>query len=242
MNTRHEALQLFKALCLIVVLLTGVNAKAGLFGFGGDSWQEEVLLHDGSKIVVTRSQTYGGRHEIGQPLPIKEHTITFTLPNLDKRVTWTSEYGEDIGRANFYLLAVHALNGVPYIVTEPHLCLSYNKWGRPNPPYVVFKYDGQAWQRIPLADMPSEFKTINVALDIMGHDVENLVALGLVQSDKIRELNRHAKIPEHRAILREPLKPGSIGSTNCEQRVFYKGHWLVPNDPVARKFIDQQEK
>ena len=77
-----------------------MSADAGLFGFGGTSWQEEVLLHDGSKIIVERSQSYGGRHEIGQSSPVKEHTITFSLQNSGKTISWTSEYGEG-GVLNF---------------------------------------------------------------------------------------------------------------------------------------------
>jgi hypothetical protein len=229
------------ALSSFFVGLSG-NVEAGLFGFGGDSWKEEVLLHDGSKLVVTRSQTYGGSREIGQLPPIKEHTITFTLPESDKRITWTSEYGEDLGRTNFFLLAIHVLNGTPYIVAEPNLCLSYNKWGRPNPPYVVFRYDGTVWQRIRLEDLPVEFTTMNVALAVMGRDVKNLVSLGIVSSEKIKELNHDISRPEAKTILREPVKAGSPGSTNCEERVLYKGHWILPNDPIAREFIDQQNK
>ncbi|MEK7412655.1 MAG: hypothetical protein AAB263_04985, partial [Planctomycetota bacterium] len=101
---------------LILMMGVSMNADAELLGFGGKSWKEEVLLHDGSKIIVKRSQTRGGSHEIGQPPPVKEHTISFTLPNSSKTITWTSEYGEDVGRANFDLLAVHVLNGTPYIV------------------------------------------------------------------------------------------------------------------------------
>ena len=173
MNNRRGLLQLCKTISLVLTLGVSMNA----YGFGGDSWKEEVLLHDGRKIIVERSQSYGGLHEIGQPLPIKEHTITFTLPGSNNIITWTSEYGEDIGRTNFYLLAVHALNGTPYIVASPNLCLSYNKWGRPNPPYVFFKYDGKAWPRILLEEFPAEFQTINVALDILGREVKNLVSL-----------------------------------------------------------------
>src|SRR3990167_9349098 len=69
------------------------------------TWKEEVLLHDGGKIIVKRSQSYGGRHEIGQTPPIKEQEITFTVPTNNKTLTFKSEYGEDIGRANFKLLA-----------------------------------------------------------------------------------------------------------------------------------------
>jgi hypothetical protein len=198
------------------------SAEAGMFGFGGDTWQEEVLLHDGRKMVVTRSQTYGGRHEIGQPPPIKEHTISFTLPETDKRITWTSEYGEDIGRTNFLLLAVHVLNGTPYLVTEPNLCLAYNKWGRPNPPYVFFKYDGKVWQRIPLAELPAEFITINVALDIMGREVKHLVELGFVSSETVKKLNDHIDRREVQTILREAYSNAAGG---CSEMIRTKDGW-----------------
>jgi hypothetical protein len=200
---------------------------------GGDTmnWKEEVLLHDGQKIIVARSQSYGGRHEIGQSPPIKEHTITFTLPNTNKPIAWTSEYSEDVGRTNFNLLAVHVLNGTPYVVASPNLCLSYNKWGRPNPPYVFFRYDGKKWQRILLEEFPTEFKTINVALDIRGRQVENLVSLGFITSEKIKELNHHTEIPEYKTILREAMKGGGI--TSCEEMVRVKDGWISPGGAKA---------
>ncbi len=241
MSNGHSLLKAFSIIGLILSLGVSMGANAGLFGFGGDSWKEEVLLHDGSKIIVKRSQSYGGRHEVGQPPPIKEHTITFTLPSSNKSITWTSEYGEDLGRTNFNLLAVHLMKDTPYIVASPNLCLSYNKWGRPNPPYVFFKHDGKAWQRIPLSEFPAEFKTINVALDILGHEVENLVSLSFVSSEKIKELNQHTVIPEFKTILREAL-PAVYINEMCEERVLYKGSWILPNDPIARKFIDKQKK
>jgi hypothetical protein len=226
---------------LILTLGVSMSADAGLFGLGGTSWKEEVLLHDGSKIIVKRSQSYGGRHEIGQPSPIKEHTISFTLPGSRKVITWTSEYGEDIGRANFNLLAVHIMNGTPYIVAEPNLCLSYNKWGRPNPPYVFFKYDGKAWQRIPLEEFPAEFKTINVALTLGGSDVEEMVSLGLVPSENIKERNGRLKQSEYKTILREPLPQAQINQM-CMEMILYKGYWIMPNDPVARSMVDRKTK
>ena len=166
MRTMQGMLKQIAKLGLLLMMGVSMNADAGLFGFGGDSWKEEVLLHDGQKIIVERSQSYGGWSEPGQSGPIKEHTIRFALPGSNKTITWISEYGEDLGRANFNLLAVHVLNGIPYVVASPNLCLSYNKWGRPNPPYVFFKHDGIAWQRIALEAFPAEFKTINVVLSI----------------------------------------------------------------------------
>jgi len=236
MSGRHLLLRPFKTISLVFTL----GASMSAYGFGGESWKEEVLLHDGSKITVERSQSYGGRHEIGQAPPIKEHTITFTLPSSTKIIRWTSEYGEDIGRTNFYLLAVHALNGTPYIVASPNLCQSYNKWGRPNPPYVFFKHDGKEWDRIPLEEFPAEFKTINVALDILGREVKNLVSLGFVSSEKIKELNHHTTILEYKTILREPVKLGSLGSSvNCEEMIHYKCGWISPHGTFGRNFMDK---
>jgi hypothetical protein len=243
MKPGHWRLQHMSIFRFLLMMGISMSAQAGLFGFGGDSWKEEVLLHDGSKMIVTRSQTYGGRHEIGQPPPIKEHTITFTLPHSDKTITWTSEYGEDIGRTNFYLLAVHVLNGTPYIVASLNSCLTYNKWGRPNPPYVFFKYDGKEWQRILLGEFPAQFRTINVALDIMGEEVKNLIKLSVVSSEKIKELNQHTTTPEYKTILREPVKRGTEGSSvNCIELVLYKGSWIMPNDPVMHRLLDLRAK
>ena len=135
-----------------LVWTLGVSMNA--YGFGGDSWKEEVLLHDGSTLIVNRSQSYGGRHEIGQPPPIKEHTITFTLPGSNKIITWTSEYGEDIGRTNFYLLAVHVMNGTPYIVASPNSCLSYNKLGSPNPSLHLLQIRWQGMVAYPVGRIP----------------------------------------------------------------------------------------
>jgi hypothetical protein len=238
MSTYHTLLKQITKLGLFLMMGVSMNAEAGLFG--GTSWKEEVLLHDGQKIIVKRSQTRGGSHEIGQPPPVKEHTISFMLPNSSKIITWTSEYGEDVGRANFDLLAVHVLNGTPYIVASPNLCLSYNKWGRPNPPYVFFKYDGKDWQRILLSEFPAEFKTINVAVSTLG-DEDKLTSLGLVSVEKIKELNSDYKQPEYKSILREPLPKARINEM-CMEMVPYKGSWVMPNDPIAKKFIDNQKR
>lgn len=185
-----------------------MNADAGLFGLGGTSWKEEVLLHDGSKIMVKRSQSYGGQHEIGQTPSIKEQEITFTMPGSTERITWKSEYGEDIGRANFYPLALHILNATPYIVAKPNLCLSYNKWGRPNPPYVIFEYVNKEWKRISLQKLPIEFKEINLVISTKAEE-QTITTQPLVSAELVRELNRSYKQPEYKTILREPL-PSSM--------------------------------
>ena len=244
MNNGHGLLKRITKLGFLLMIGVSMSADAGLFGFGGTGWKEEVLLHDGSKIIVERSQSYGGRHEMGQPSPIKEHTISFTLPNSNKAIKWTSEYSEDVGRANFNLLALHVLNGTPYIVAEPNLCLSYNKWGRPNPPYVIFKHDGKEWQRISLAEFPAEFKTINVAIgmpwDIRDREVK-FDQGDLLTAETIKRRNDEINIPEKRTILREALPQARINQM-CEERVFYKGAWVGPGDSIGKRMMDMKSK
>lgn len=218
----------------LLIMVMSMTAEAALFGFGGDSWKEEVLLHDGSKIIVYRSQSYGGSHEIGQSPPIKEQEITFTLPNTKKTLTFKSEYSEDIGHANFKLLALHILNDTPYIIAVPNLCLSYNKWGRPNPPYVIFKHDKKEWKRIPLQDLPTEFKDHNLVIETKG-EAKIIASQALVTAKLVRKLNDELEKPEYKAILRETVKPEkTVGSSvNCEEMVRVKDGWVSPGGAKA---------
>ena len=186
-----------------------MTAQAGWFGFGGASWDEEVRLQDGSTLVVRRTIDRGARHALGEASGIREERIAFTIPGTHRRVTWTSEFSKEIGRANFEPLALHIQGGVPYIVTTPNLCLSYNKWGRPNPPYVIFRYDGKAWQRIPLSELPSDFTTINLLINtISGRAID--ARRGLVSAQMVKNLNSSLQQPEYQTILREPLPASAL--------------------------------
>ncbi len=220
-----------------LILMMGVSMSAY-----SDSWKEEALLHDGSKVIVSRTQDFGGRHELGQSPPIKEQTISFVLPNTRKQITFKNDYGEDIGRANFMLLALHILNGTPYLVTAPNLCLSYNKWGRPNPPYVVFKHDANTWQRISLEELPAEFKDINLVINTKSH-AKTIVSQSPVSAELVRKLNGSLTQPELKTILRESLPEERIKEM-CEEMIHYKCGWFGTNRDGAfnKEFADRMCK
>jgi hypothetical protein len=238
-----KKIQMTNWLLGIALMILGGGMSACATGGSGTSWKEEVLLHDGSKIIVERSFSRGGRHEVGQGSPIKEQDLSFTVPGTSKIVTWKSEYSEDVGRSNFNLLALDVLNGTPFVVAEPNLCLSYNKWGRPNPPYVVFKYDGKTWQRIPLTELPNEFKQPNVAITVDDADLFREIGKhAVVSTATIKALNSRLTQPEYKTILREPVKGNGISITGCEELIRYKGYWIMPNDPVARGMVDRKTK
>ena len=246
MNKQNGMMKRVAKLGLLLMMGVSMNADAGWFGFGGTSWKEEVLLHDGSKIVVKRSQSYGGRHEIGQGGSISEQDITFTLPNTNKTITFKSEFSEDIGGINFILLALHILNGTPYMVVEPRGCLAYNKWGRPNPPYVIFKYDGKEWQRISLSELPVEFKTINLVVSAANYDFERAIEEHpVISAELVKKLNDSPGI--FKTILREPVK--HEGPVSCGEMIYDgKGGWYgidffsdKPTYEACLKFCEQKK-
>jgi hypothetical protein len=206
------------------------------------TWKEEVLLHDGNTIIAERTVERGGRHEIGQQPPYKEQRLVFTMPGTDRHVTWEDTFSEDLGSANFLPMLLDIRHGVAYLVASPMGCQSYNKWGRPNPPYVIFKHDGSGWQRIPLQELPAEIHAPNLIFSSPDIAVEQS-GRRFMSTDMIKQLIEGYRQPEYKTILREPVKRGSEGSAvNCEELVLYKGHWILPNDPIAKKFIDKQTK
>jgi hypothetical protein len=193
-------------LIFIAVMVTSINACGYLGIFGEASWKEEVLLHDGSKIIVKRWQKLKGRHEIGQKPPVGEQSIKFTMPGTKKTITWRDEYNSNIWMSNYEVLALHILNATPYIITSPHGCFSYNLSGRPNPPYVIFKYEGNDWRRIDIAELPTEFQNINLIIETKGYNEEKSMNQGFVSAEMVKELNSSLTQPEFKTILRTPIK------------------------------------
>ncbi len=63
---------LFYVSSLVALIEMSACTMMGALPFGGNSWKEEVLLHDGSKIIVERTVERGGRHEVGQKPSYKE--------------------------------------------------------------------------------------------------------------------------------------------------------------------------
>lgn len=191
-----------------LILMTGVSmsALAGFFGlFGGsEKWKEEVLLHDGSKLIAERTVEHGGRHEIGQEPPYKYQGLTFTLPETKQEIVWEDKFSEDVGSSNFLPMLLDISHGAAYLVTYPMGCLSYNKWGRPNPPYVIFKYQDHAWQRIAIQALPAEIKTPNLIFSMPDIKVKES-GKRFMTAEMIGAIIASYKQPEYKTILREVL-------------------------------------
>ncbi|HEX5364326.1 MAG TPA: hypothetical protein VFW59_08640 [Gallionella sp.] len=170
----------------------------------GSLWKEEVQLHDGSRIIVRRAQRYGELGEFDLSLHVQEHTISFELPRTGKTLTFKSQYGADIERTNFNLLALHILDDTPFLIAEANLYRPYNKWRKPALDYVVFKHDGKDWLHIPLMALPAGIKTVNLIVNGCAEDIERAARQhGYVPAEEVRKLNRRLAKPKYHVILRE---------------------------------------
>lgn len=237
-----DNLWLFRAcstIGFVSALGLSTSVYASLFWFGGTSWKEEALQSDGSKIIVERSITLGGRHEIGQEPPIKEQSLSFVMPGTHQSVSWKDEFSEELGTANFLPMQLDVSENTAYLVAAPMGCLSYNKWGRPNPPYVAFKYQDNAWKRIPLQTLPPQFKQLNLAFSSPDHAAKE-ARHGLLTADQVKEWNSDAQQPQYKSILREPIPGGGQG--RCPELVFYKGAWVELGDSIGKRMMDSDHR
>lgn len=176
------------------------------------SWKEEVLLHDGGKIIVKRFFRLGSKPTFdsreGRAL---DETISFTLPGSDKKIYWKTDFRDFVPEPNsLNLLVLDLVNGIPYIAAYPAGCIAYNKWKRPNPPYLLFKYIDNAWKRIPLAEFPAELSKVNI---IVGHPPAKLLK-SFYTAEQVEQQNRDIHTKEYKTIIRTPLDPEAV-SVSC---------------------------
>lgn len=190
---------------LILMMGASMNADAGWFN-RAKVWKEEALLHDGKILVVERHSNPADYLVPGSSEPpALDESLAFTLPGTNQRVSWKTEYRNDSPELNSLTpLLLDIVGGVPYLATSPAGCIAYNKWGRPNPPYILFKYEHEKWERIPLQEFPSEL----VRANLMGKPpLELLKPYYTVEQSKGWAQGKN--VAEYvKTILREPLPVG----------------------------------
>jgi len=164
-------------------------------------WKEEVLLHDGSKIIVDRVQNQGNRPTWeSRERAILDETITFVLPGTSQKIVWSMSFRDDVpdqNGVNVVLLGI--VNNVPYIAGYPAGCIAYNKWKRPNPPQILFKYEAGQWKRITLAEFPPQLVHANVIVG--GPPAEGIKSFYTVA--QVNDENHDIDEGPYKSILRE---------------------------------------
>lgn len=215
---RHSLRVLF----LLLVATLSLMACSGLPGIGQSmSWREEVMLHDGRIAIAERHYNLGGYSTLASTdRTAVSQTINFTVPSLKQRIVWETDFRDSVPEPNsLNLLLFDVVNGVPYIATYPAGCIAYNKWQRPNPPYVLFKQEQGEWKRISMTEFPAALKKVNVSV---GRPAAELLK-PYYTVEGVNERNYYLE-PKYKSILRE-------ATDNPEQqcRIEYsnqKGTWL----------------
>jgi len=237
MRTNHLWQKRIVKLGLILTMGVSMSANAGLFGHTMN-WKEEVLLHDGSKIIAERHYNLGGYPAIeSQERAALDMTVTFNLPGTNKKIVWKNDFRDSEPEPNsLNLIRLDVVKGVPYIATYPAGCIAYNKWGRPNPPQILFKYENDQWKRITLAELPSELINTHANV-IVGRPAAKLLK-SFYTVEGVNAENRDIDEGPYKTILREAV---ANAGGRCEPMVHYKCGWFGtrPDGTFNKEFADR---
>lgn len=211
---------------LLLLMGASMNANASLFG-SSKSWKEEALLHDGQKIIVERYFNLGSPSIESRERPELDETVTFKVPGSNRKIIWKTDFNDFVTEPNsLSILLLDIVNGTPYIATRPAGCISFNKWKRPNPPYIFFKYDGHDWNRITLEEFPAELNKSNL---IVGSPPSELLK-SFYTVEQVNEQNKDINSAGYKNIIRQPFP---IEENRCPELIRINGGWASPGGSKA---------
>ena len=129
------------------LLIAGVASFRILVGPKHRTWTEDVLLDDGSTIVVERSVTFSESNSwSGDAYNATESssTIAFT-GNLQNLPSW------NLPLMPLVLYRDTAAQAQWVVVASTTTCGVWNARGEPRPPYWEFRLGNAGWQEVPLS-------------------------------------------------------------------------------------------
>jgi hypothetical protein len=177
----------------------------------GPSWKEEVVMFDGSKVIVERQAILGNvldqeLSDVRHGPPVKGNRLRAPTSNGAWSETW-----EAMGLGP---QAIGRVRGSWYLSATPMLCEDYDKWGRPVPPYVFFTYSGNRWQRITVDEFPSEITRRNLTYP-GSYDHRQAAGTGFISVERAKLLN--PRLPDY---INNVYRSGTIYEwDDCRQRL-----------------------
>lgn len=189
-------------------------------------WHQEALLHDGRTLWVERHS------ERGSPFPGNSgletgQTLAFSHPDTGERIEWRIPEGLQPVMLDFE-------QGVPYYVLDTYVSSDYSKWGCPNPPYLVYRYQQGKWKRVAFELLPAQFVILNLMR--MSKDARGLVDGGRISVDQMEAYFKDGEqgTKKFRLILREKVNP--IGKGCGADILFSQGRESEMDDKSRRDY------
>ena len=181
--TSHRTLSPILRPLLVRLALGG----CGVIGGGVRQWQEEVALPDGKTIIVERSHVLGSTlnrelSSMNAPPGAKSYAISIPLPN-GGLAKWEAEDKDMIP------LALSVAGDVIHVLASPSDCAAYSRFGRPVPPFLVFRYDSGRWVRATIDEFPSVIAEANLMISTSTQRAADEISKGLVTARAITRLN-----------------------------------------------------
>jgi hypothetical protein len=191
------------------------------------SWQEEVLLSDGSLLIVSRAQSSGSLFKPAKGAPLSKQSFAFIHPVSGQTVKWKTEY--EAG-TSLQPLAIDIVKGVVYLATTPVGSFAFKQWGQPAPPYVFFKYADNLWQRVSLPAVPVEIKGANIVIDTRTEEQRLKAHSKPVSADEIKTINLATVKPgmEYLSVfVRSVSEPATVTPTQTDVAIAKPGESSV---------------
>ncbi|WP_080767224.1 hypothetical protein [Xanthomonas citri] len=163
--------------CLSVSLLLPALAGCTPNTF---EWKEEILLHDGRKIIAERKDVAGGWTEPGQSGSTQKRTINFSDPDDPKK-----KYTHQITGSSNYLL-LDSDNGVPWLIVSvgPFSVDTDCPIGS----YETFTQVNGVWRSVSYSALPKEFNKPNMATDYGPDSPDLRRSKKLLSAEQIKEI------------------------------------------------------
>lgn len=185
--------QLLSALFLLVALAACSNPNAPL------KWTEDVRLPDGRIVTLTRYQEFKGPHELGDTPSESDYWFEFKHPDTGEVIRWQSD-------RDLRTLALMMDGKVPILLTRPAFGISMRRYKCPNPPYLLFRFEG-AWKQVSVEQIPVKRLRVNMTF-------------GASDSRKLIESSQHRLTDKQTSNSEDDHRPFIINFSLMKEQTF----------------------
>jgi hypothetical protein len=130
-------------LCLPAIVATALAYAWYQYRF--PTWEEEVLLPDGRKLVVKQ------RRDFIEGYGTRKTSLIFSLPEMGGEQAWEQW---------LYPTMIGAMDGKVYVVGRPRGQKQFRMYSYPKHVYVAYTWRANGFERIPFMEVPESLRQV----------------------------------------------------------------------------------